>query len=64
MTCKQMLQVKDAAEYLNCSVATMYRQSEIGDIPSVRMLGRRYWEVAELEAYIRAHRTGGTRVTA
>lgn len=54
------LSVNEAAEYIGVSRRQMYRLSAecgVGDLPVVRIGGRRVFRVVDLDAYLARHLT-------
>ncbi|MBD3289209.1 helix-turn-helix domain-containing protein [candidate division KSB1 bacterium] len=49
---KRLLDVKTAAEYLSISRAKLYQWVDAGKIPSVRIDGRRLFDILELNEFV------------
>ena len=49
---KRLLSVKEAANYLSISRSKLYQWSTIGKILSIRIDGRRLFDVLDLDAFI------------
>jgi excisionase family DNA binding protein len=48
----KLMTKKEAAEYLNCSVITIVRKANSGDIKGYKKLGKWYFKPSDLDAYI------------
>lgn len=49
---KRLLDVKSAADYLSISRAKLYQWVDAGKIPSVRIDGRRLFDILELNEFV------------
>lgn len=52
MEIKRLLDAKKAAEYLSISRAKLYQWVDRGRIPSVRIDGRRLFDILELDEFV------------
>ncbi len=55
---EEVLSVPEAADFLDLGQSTVYKKAASGELPSVKLGGRRVFLRSDLEAYIEAHRWG------
>jgi excisionase family DNA binding protein len=52
----RIIQIKEAASILGVSAVTVRRRVRDGSLPHIRISGRLYFKLNELNAFIEAHR--------
>jgi hypothetical protein len=62
MTQSNLLTARECADYRRCSLRTLDRERERGEgCPYVRIGGRIYYRVCDVDQFITAHLRGGDR---
>jgi excisionase family DNA binding protein len=56
---RDLLSVREVLRRLNIGRSTLYRLFDAGELPSVKVAGRRHVQPADLADYIQRHRTMG-----